>query len=309
MSSTEEKKGNKAIVWIIINVVQLVAIGALVFMLMNKNQEIESLNSNLSNTETNLENTSKELFEVRDRLIATKKKYHALGIEKEGLDEKIAELDGYVAKLKGDLNMSKAERNKLKKFISDLEADLLEKDKEIKRLSEENENLITQVDTLNTANKELGQELEMVTIGKQELNDFIEAASVLSVDEMKISALKASGKEFEKEEYRAKSIDRLKIRFSLADNKAAQKDSKKFLIQLVLPSGEIFSDKNNGGGVSQLRNGTDIKYTMSKNLKFDNSGQELTFLMLKGFNYVSGNYIVNVACEGEMIGSGFFNVK
>ena len=48
---------------------------------------------------------------------------------------------------------------------------------------------------------------------------------------------------------------------------------------------------------------------MSQNVKFDNSGQELTFTMFKGFNYVEGNYIVEVICEGSVIGSGYFNVN
>ncbi len=309
MSNTKPTENKKPTFWIILCLLQLAIIGGLAYMLVTKNKEAENLQTNLTETTNNLESTSSELFEVRDRLMETKKKYEALGIQNEELDAKIAEMDKYVEKLKNNLNASEADKKNLKKFISNLKADLDKKDEEIKTLMAKNDSLNIEIDTLNMEKTQLGEELETVSVARDVLDEYIKIASVLHVNELKVTALKASGKEFEREEYRAKSIDRIKITYKLSDNKAAVKDIKKFFVQLVLPSGSIFSDANNGGGTTILNDSTEVKYTMAQNLQFNNTGQEMTFTMLKGFNYTPGNYIVNVMCEGEKIGSGYFNVK
>ena len=303
----QEKKSSG--IWIGLSVVQFLIIVFLAYMLMNQKDEITNLNTDLTTTGTELENTSKDLFDMRDQLIEQKKKYKELGFEKEGLDKQIAELDQYISKLKNNIAMSDKEKKQLKSFVAQLQQEIAQKDVEIKNLMVKNDSLVTEIDTLNVEKQLLNEELSTVTIAKSELNDFIKAASVLHVDEMAISALKANGKEFMKEEYKASSIDRLRIKFTLADNKAAQKDNKVFYIRLILPSGDVFSDKLNGGGSILLDNGNEVKYSMSQNVRFTNSGQELVFTMLKGFNYSSGNYIVEVVCEGNVIGSGYFNVK
>lgn len=78
---------------------------------------------------------------------------------------------------------------------------------------------------------------------------------------------------------------------------------------MITPSGECFGDKQNGGGTFKDHEGTEMKYTLSKKLLFENSNQWLSMVMPKGYNYTPGNYIIQIYCEGYDIGQTSFIVK
>jgi len=80
-------------------------------------------------------------------------------------------------------------------------------------------------------------------------------------------------------------------------------------MRMITPTGECFGDKRNGGGTFKDHDGNELKYTLSKSIKFENSKQWLSMVMPKGFNYTSGNYIIQIYCEGYDVGQTSFIVK
>ncbi|MFN6943900.1 MAG: hypothetical protein ACK4ND_03065, partial [Cytophagaceae bacterium] len=187
-------------------------------------------------------------------------------------------------------------------MIAGLREEIITKDREIAKLIADNDSLATGINNLREEKGKLGDSLNTTMSA-------LAYASILKAESFKIVGVKSNGKEIDDKEIKGSKIDRLKVSFRIADNKAAKKDNKLVYIALVQPSGEVFSDVANGGGTLTLENGDDVFFTLSQKLKFDNTNQELTFSMLKGFNYIPGNYSILAYSEGHKIGEGSFIIK
>ena len=307
VNNPEKKKSG--LIWIILNIVQLGAICFLLFMWNTQNEKIGELETSLTSTEQDVVQKTDELFQLRDEYIRIKKEKKKLGLDMADLDSQIEELDGLIQTLQKDKKAGLAKIKNLDARIAAMKEDIVGKDMEIAQLMAENDSLNVEIDTLNVKNEGLTENLETAHISLEELNEFIKAASVLKTKDILVTALKKNGKEYFKEEYKSKAIDRIRIKFNLIDNKAASKEKKQFYVRLITPSGNTFSDEYNGGGKLMMVDGKELEYSMSGQLLFDNTGQEMSFTMLKGYNYKAGNYIIEVVCEGYKIGQGYFIVK
>lgn len=302
----EQKNNNVFKILLAISIVLNVALIAFVIVLNNQNDEkalkIDELTGAVSTKDSEILAKTQELENMSLDLQRIREEREQLGLQNDSLDQQISDLNKYVAQLKKSKSLDAGKRKELEALVAKLREDILQKDAEIVQLKLQNDSLSTNVSNLTVEKQRLGDSLSMTT---RELA----LASVLKAEGIKVTALKESGKEMDKEEYKQSSIDRIKIAFTLADNKAAKKNKKRFYVALVPPSGQTFSDINNGGGALTLEDGTEVLYTLSQDLEFNNTNQKLDFLMAKGFNYLPGTYKVQVFSEGFRIGEGQFTVK
>ncbi len=267
-----------------------------------KAEQIVTLTAAVDSSSKEVTSKTSELEQVRGDLERIKEESEKLGLKNDSLDAQLVTLNSYIAKLKKNAKIDAKERKKMEELVAQLREQIIQKDQEIAQLKQQNDSLSTNLSTVTGEKQKLGDSLSNTS---KELK----LASVLKADNITVIGIKENGKELIEKEYKHNKLDRIKITFTLADNKAAKKNSKNFYVSLVTPSGNVFSDPNNGGGTTTLADGTDVTYTLSQSLTFDNTNQQVTVTMLKGFNYTPGTYTINVYAEGYQIGAGKFIVK
>jgi len=302
-----EQKSNKTVkILLALSLVVNIALIIFVITLNSQNdekaQKIDELTGVVSTKDSEIVAKTQELETMSQDLERIRQERENLGLQNDSLDKQIADLNSFITQLKKSSKLDSKKRKELEELVAKLREEITAKDYEIAQLKTANDSLNTSVNNLTSEKRKLGDSLDLTS---KELA----YASILKAEGVKVTALKENGKEMDQEEYKHSKIDRIKITFVLADNKAAKKNLKKFYVTLVPPSGTPFSDPINGGGVLNLTDGTEAQYTLSQDLSFDNSNQKLSFLLSKGFNYVPGQYKIHVYSEGHKIGEGGFNVK
>lgn len=300
---TNNKNQKGLITGLIISNVVLIILVLVLFLKNNdKTTQIETLTGVVDNKSNEIVSKTKELEDLGADLNRIRAEREKLGLQNDSLDSQIKQLNTYIAEIKKTSKFNASKRKELDAMVASLRLEITKKDEEIVALKSQNDSLVTNVTALSSEKVRLNDSLS--TREKE-----LAYASILKADNMKVSALKENDKEISAEEYKASKIDRIKVSFVLADNKAAKKTNKDFCVRLITPTGTVFSDPNNGGGNLKTADGQEIPYTLAKNVAFDNSNQKLEFTMLKGFNYVPGVYNVEAYCEGHKIGESNFKVK
>lgn len=302
-----EQKSNKTVkILLALSLVVNIALIIFVITLNNQNdekaQKIDELTGVVSTRDSEIVAKTQELETMGQDLERIRQERENLGLQNDSLDKQISNLNSFIAQLKKTNKLDSKKRKELEELVAKLREEITTKDYEIAQLRTANDSLNSSVSNLTHEKRRLGDSLNLTS---KELA----YASILKAEGVKVTALKENGKEMDQEEYKHSKIDRIKITFVLADNKAAKKNLKKFYVTLVPPSGTPFSDPINGGGVLNLADGTEAEYTLSQDLSFDNSNQKLSFILSKGFNYLPGQYKIHVYSEGHKIGEGGFNVK
>lgn len=292
--------------------VAVVQLAFIIFLLMKLNSatnEVEKLYGTVAINEDVITQKTKELESLSVDFERIKAEREQLGLQNDDLDKQLITLKSAIADLKKTKNLDASKRKELEQLVASLRAEISKQDQEIASLTKDNDSLKTDVSNLSKEKSILGDSLANVALKKSDLEGKLAFASILKAEQLKITVLKENGKEIEDEEYKASKINRLKIVFTLVDNKAAKQDNKDFYLRLVTPNGEGFSDAINGGGSLKLSDGSLLNYTMKQALPFTNSNQKITFTSFAGLKYLPGTYGVEIFCEGYKIGSGQFKVK
>jgi len=302
--------GNKVII-IAMGIVIAILLGVCGF-LYSKLGDVETI---VVNQQTTLEGKDTEIADLTTDLEAkiaeyeaVKQEYEALGIDKTELEGQLEELKAQVEKYKNATFASADEKKKLKKelelTIARHQIELSEKDSEIERYKLMADKLANSVDSLLV---EQGVAAEKIN----NLADKVEIASVLRAENIKVVSLNEKNKEDNDNEFKAKNIAKLKLTFSLADNKVAKHDTKDIVFRLIQPDGSISFDLNSGGGSFTTAEGKTEFYTSRKDLEFNNTKQTLDFIYAvnPAEPLKPGAYKVEVFANGHSIGESAFTVK
>lgn len=305
----EEPKKNSntgLIVVLVISILSNIGLGFGFYSFLNKSNEQEAeivaLSSEVIVKDADVRAKQRDLEDLLDKLEIVRQEREELGLSNDSLELQMTELSSTISQLRRTVRLDANAKAKLNKLIADLKGEVAEKELQITALVLERDSLNTSLASANEDNMRLGDSLNSAA-------NALAYAAVLKAENFKVLGVRGNGKEFEGAELKGSRIDRLKVVFSLADNKAAERDNKDIFVALTTPAGEVFSDPNNGGGLITLEDGSDALYTMNQNVAFDNTNQQMTFTMLKGFSYVPGQYKLTVYSEGYVIGNGGFKVK
>jgi hypothetical protein len=196
----------------------------------------------------------------------------------------------------------------LKGRIEDYELQLAAKDQEIEQLKQENKSLFDDNTKLKSRIVQSEDSISRLAQTKARLSEQVELASRLRAEEIRISVIDSKGREKEEEDYRARKIARLKVRFQIADNKVARIENKEVFMRITDPEGAYLYEIGTGGGIFQLE-GRESPYTSKLSFLFDNKQTPLQFIWEKGSPYKTGTYTVELFCEGSKLGQANFVVR
>lgn len=299
---TEEKekssKRKLAILWSL--VLLLIGTNAVTIWLWRTNKN-EVIKEKIVTQQVMVErdNFQEELLSLRHDYETLETNDAALKKDIEEKKARIEELIQEAKKHKGDAYTIA----KLKKETETLRAIMIGYVHTIDSLNTLNQNLVSEKKKVL---KQLDAEKEKQNVlikEKDELKSTIAKGSVLSCFNItaKAVAYKRGGKK-ESETTKAKKTEKIKVGFTLGENKIARPGEKTVFIRIMTPDGKEMA-KNYDENYKFTFNKTTGYYAGKETLNYANveiSG--VTYCEGQG-EYVPGTYLIEVTCDGVVIGS------
>lgn len=300
MNEQEEKKKRRgAIIWWIISGLLLVTNIITVWLLM---QEKSRVTEQKIVTETIIV----ERDNVKSDLLKLQEEYQNLQASDALMQKDIEEKRARIEEL-----IKEAEKHKGDAYI------IAKLRKETESLREIMKGFVRTIDSLNTLNqnlvaekktvlKQLDQEKEKQDVlvkEKEELKTTIAKGSILTCFNINAKAVffKRGGKK-EVETGKAKKMEKIKVTFSLGENKIAKPGEKTVFIRVLTPDGKEMAKSYDDS----------YKFTFNKSSGYFAGKETLNYanVEITGVTYcegqgeyVPGNYLVEITCDGAVIGS------
>ncbi|MFK7900152.1 MAG: hypothetical protein AB8B61_05280 [Cyclobacteriaceae bacterium] len=239
-----------------------------------------------------------EIEELIEQYEVMKTERDSLGLNNYELNGKIKKLGGYLSTIKKENKLNKTQLNEYNELIAQFQEDLKLKDEQLIKLK-------IAYDTLQSTSSLQKLEMQMMSEYMMDLEGKVQVASLLKTNNLTVNAINSKGKEYGGSEYRQKRVDKLKVNFTIEDNKVAEKGEKEVHFRLIDPSGVTITS----GKTFVSMNGNQIVYTLYQPINFNNTNQSVEFIYTKGTEYKKGTYIVEIYIEGNLSGRDSFIVK
>ncbi|MBX2843883.1 MAG: chromosome segregation protein SMC [Flammeovirgaceae bacterium] len=307
MSESETKKGvnNRMILIIAMLVILAIINGVQYYMRLMSEQKH---NEKLESKEVELRSTFFTLDSISGELDLKIQEIERLGGNIDSLIIYKEELEKEKEELRISRNLAQERFLKIKNKIEAYESLLKRKDKEITKLKEINDELLTENISLKSEKNTLNREINSLQSEKGQMQEKIAIAATLQAENIKFFSINKRGKEKEGSEFKTKQIEQLKISFNIEENPLAEIGAKTLILRIIEPEGSALYNVAAGSGTFEY-NGKEIFYTANQEILFDNSKQMVTFNYDKGNEFKKGRHKVELYSDGEKIGEDYFIVK
>ncbi|HSZ26344.1 MAG TPA: hypothetical protein VK766_11510 [Cytophagaceae bacterium] len=282
--------------------------GVQLFFNLKKDTTIKTQTVTIADNKAKIDSLDKELALAIKELELKKQEIASLGGDTSRMGDQIRQLIKDKKQLQASSFSFQKKYNDIKDRIDAANRIREDASKEVERLKV----MLAQQDTIITTQKvtivQREDSIIKITSEKNKLAEKVAIASVLRADNFKIESLNPKGKIDGDGEFKAKKIDKIRVIFTLAENKVADKGGRDVYFRMIEPGGGALFDLANGGGSFQYEN-KEVFYTMKQNILFENKGQKVTYEYKKGSPYKPGTHKVEIYCEGFKIGEASFLVK
>lgn len=307
-----QRSNNRKLLVVGLILVLLTINGILFYMQHQKNNKVEEQQEVIRVKNTELENQIKVFEALKVDFERQNQELQSMGLANDSLEAQIASVNKDLESLRAFRNRSYslADQRRFRDRANSLEQQLKQKDEEIVRLKQDNEELFAENTGLKTTQTQLTDTLSTLKTTNRELSDKVALASRLAAENMQVTIINRRGKEKEdnEEEYRAKRVDKIKISFNIAPNEVAGKENKEIYMRLIEPDGAALYNLATGSGTFDLE-GNETFYTAKRDIMFDNSQQNVSFVYSKGADYKKGQHTVEIYSGGYKIGQTTFTLK
>ncbi|AKQ45299.1 hypothetical protein TH63_06065 [Rufibacter radiotolerans] len=309
---TPEKDSNRKLLVVGLIIVLLSINGILIYMQQQKTQENEEQKEIIKVKSTELENQIKVYETLKADFERQSAELKSMGLTNDSLESRIAAINSDLAQLRAFRNSSftVADQKRFQLRAQNLEMALQKKDEEVAKLQTDNEELFTEVKGLKTTQNKLSDSIVSLATNNTALSEKVALASKLEAQNLAVSILNDRGKEKtdDEEEYKAKRVDKIKLTFKLGKNEVAAKENKEILMRLIEPDGSALYNLATGSGTFEYE-GKEQFYTAKRDIVFDNTNQQVTFIYSKGAPFKTGKHTVELYTEGYLIGTTSFTLK
>jgi cell division protein FtsB len=314
----QEQKNKQSIAWAMVVVLGL---ATAMFGYLFTTQKTE-----LTNQETMLVEKARELAGTKTKLDSISAVLDTKIAEIERLGGDVTELTKVKERLEADkLAFSRSKKVETGKYlakIKEYEKFLVEKDELIAQLRAENEHLVASNDSLSTHVGTLTSERERLvqrqtelqdsvvtfTATNRELSDKVNQAAALKAQNLKVLTVNSRGKVKDKDEYKAKRVDKIKLVFTLPENALTAQEPKDIYVRVLDPEGAVLADNATGSGEFEI-DGAPSKFTTRESIAYQNNNQKVEMLYDNTSKFRPGNYNVELYSEGYKIGNTKFTIK
>lgn len=270
-----------------------------------------------------------QIMQLKNVIVEKEIIYVDVATERDNVKAELEEMLAQYNNLETTNGEIKAELEAEKAKIEELLKNIKNKDWNIHKLKKETETLrtimkgfVVQIDSLNTVNKELRAEKEVVqgelkserdktenlTKEKENLTNKVTIASYLKTVGLKSYGVKVKGDNTGKENDRAKRIEKIRTEFTVLKNEITPSGDKWIYIRILAPDGKVLSEKTDDSNKFEF-NGVKGIYTSKKQINYQNQEVHLTIDWKKIEDFPIGEYNVEVYADGVDIGKTKFTLK
>lgn len=258
--------------------------------------------------------TTLALTEERDNVVedlnSLKSEYDKAILESNATNEELVEARDRIAKYIDSVKTMKSDIASLSRYR-----------RQVGVLKEEREQLLRQVDSLTKSNTLIAMqrdstfvELEKQTVFSDslvvqntQLADAVERGSALNLSAFTVDAVRERNNGKLVSTSRAKSTDKFKICFTVADNVIAEAGDREFLVEVLDPQGNILG----GGATKSSDDGASVSYSKATDFYYENNNLDVCdFINKPAGDFQKGNYMVNVYDDKlKLLGTSKFTLK
>lgn len=244
---------------------------------------------------------------VKTALEELKKEYEDLRTDNAELQKEIDEKKAYIEEL-----LKEAEKHKNDAAI------IAKLKKETETLRQIMKGYVRTIDSLNTLNQKLVEEKKVVEkkLGEkeivinemnkkqEELKSTIEKGSILSCSNIKAVAvqLKRGGKK-ESETTRAKRANKIKVSFTLGENKIAKAGPRDIYIRVMTPDGKEMAKEYTDLYKFIFNKNSSGYFAGTETIQYANQQMDVVVYCEGKDPFVPGTYIIDIVCDGVVIGN------
>lgn len=198
-----------------------------------------------------------------------------------------------------DINISDKQIQDTKRLIQQLKTRVTVIKEESSELRLQNEMLRRENESLATKVQEKSTEVQQLQANNSDLNRKVASASSIKVSNILINGVERNRKDVYEVETKAKRVDKLQIKFSIADNALAQNGPKAVFFRVIDPQGNLIADSAN---VFYIQGGNKLQYTFKEDINFTNKGEEYEFLWNDKDKFKKGAYTILLYSDGSIMG-------
>lgn len=310
---TEPRKNNSRVyLWVALVLVLLGINGVLLYLRSQEQTKNEQLTTDVQAKDTKLQEQIKEYEGIKADFERQSQELQKLGQSNDSLQARIAGVNADLLRLRSFKagSFSLAMQKQYKARATNLEGQLKKRDEEIAQLKKDNETLYTETTTLKDRQNKLTDTISTISKTNRDLSDKVTVASRLQADNIKVAIITKKNKEKEddKEEFKAKRVDKVKVTFNLTRNDVSPKDSKSIYMRILEPDGAALYNLSTGGGTFTV-DSQESFYTQKQDVVYTNSHQPLEFTYAKGAEYKKGIHTVELYEGGALMGKTTFTLK
>lgn len=212
-----------------------------------------------------------------------------------------------IRKILSDKNATKAQLDKAKTMIAELNTQISGLEAEVTRLTGENQELNVANTSLKVEKADLETNLQTTKLEKEDLEKTVDVASTFSASNIQVTPVneKRSGKE--KNTTTAKKVDKLVVSFDV-ENRIAKSGPADMYIIVTAPDGKVISDPA-GSSVLNTRTDGDKTFTARVPIEYVQGKRQNLQFPIKQSDFLTGNYKIEIYHNGLKIGEAVRSLK
>lgn len=300
--SSEKNSGSKK--WIIIAGLLLIVIVAILIWFLPMKSKYLSIISEKEAQRSELQNDLNDLME----------KHNSIKAEYGALSDTLSKKDSIIL----------ANAKEIQELLN-YKWEYAKVNKKLELLRKISQGYVHQLDSLYTVNRELGEENEKIrqqyskeqdrtrelSKDKEKLNEKITLATVLKAYSISTVGVRLTGSGKEKETDKASKIERVKICFTLGENKLVEPGRKTIYVRIVRPDDVVVTQKVDGD-YTFVFNGQTLEFTSKQEIDYQNKDTSTCIYWTKKSKEESamvGTYNVFIYADGFEIGTSSFILR
>lgn len=247
---------------------------------------------------------------VVEDLNSLKSEYDKAIMESNATNEELVGARDRIAKYIDSVKTMKADISSLSKYrrqVNVLKAERVQLLKQVDSLTRSNSLIAMQRDSTFVELEKQTVFNDSLVVQNTQLADAVERGSALSLSKFSVDAVKErkSGKLVSTS--RAKSTDKFKICFTVADNVIAEAGDREFLVEVLDPQGNVLGESFS----KTTDNGGSVTYSKGTQFYYENSNLDVCdFISKPAGDFQKGNYMVNVYDDKlKLLGTSKFALK
>jgi hypothetical protein len=225
-------------------------------------------------------------------------------------DRVIAEKQSKIKSLLSKANATKEELAEAKSLIASLNTDIDTYKQQIEVLKGENAQLTKEKEVVTEERNALRRKADSANSVILEKDKLLDVGSTLNASNFNIIGINLKGNGRESETSRARRVDKLRISFSLDENRITSSGTKNLYICIADPDGKPILDNAIGSGTLETREDGTRSYTQQVAVNYvQGQRQVVSFDWNQSGEYKKGTYKITVYQNGFKIGEGITSFR